>query len=170
MLAAVSMSCDKCHAAAKLTYSTIDFVMATKLAPVFNHYILPSDTSGKWQKRFYKKNMQFRDDTDHWIQKELGYGNVHWLQKKRRWTSAWHHSRAGSRGVQSVQWHRALSFRGPTFSVYTSRLIMNSDPLQGTIFKVYTALESQKRQQNRQADILEATILHSKPHPIILIF
>ena len=44
---------------------------------------------------------------------------------------------------------------------------MNSGQLQDTTFKVYTALESQKRQRHRRADILEAAILHSKPRPII---
>ena len=56
--------------------------------------------------------------------------------------------------------------QGPVFSVYTIityKLITNSDQLQDTIFKVYTALESQKRRQHHQADILEAAILHSKP-------
>lgn len=43
---------------------------------------------------------------------------------------------------------------------------MNSDQLQDTTFKVYTALESQKKQRHRRADILEAAILHSKPRPI----
>ena len=47
---------------------------------------------------------------------------------------------------------------------------MNSDQLQDTTFKVYTALESQKRQRHCQADILEAAILHSKPRPINLNF
>ena len=42
---------------------------------------------------------------------------------------------------------------------------MNSDQLQDITFKVYTALESQKR-RHRRADILEAGILHSKPRPI----
>ena len=78
-------------------------------------------------------------------------------------------ARAGSRGVRSVQWHRAPRFRGPAFSVYTIityKLIMNSDQLQDITFKVYTALESQKKKRHRQADILEAAILHSKPRPI----
>ena len=43
---------------------------------------------------------------------------------------------------------------------------MNSDQLQDITFKVYTALESQKKKRHRQADILEAAILHSKPRPI----
>ena len=33
--------------------------------------------------------------------------------------------RAGSRGVRSVQWHRAPRFWGPAFSVYTILLLTN---------------------------------------------